>query len=778
MPATITEQDLHNALPDVTSETRLADLDRPVDILRDPWGIPHIRAADEHDLFFAQGFATAQDRLWQMDADRQQALGQWARLIGTGGVNRDRLLRSTGLATAARADYETISPDAKTMVDAYTAGINAFIDTTRHLPIEYTILAEHPQRWASWHCLAVYKIRNTLLGTFEPKLLRTRLLAIIGPDKLAAMIRGYPKGHLLTVPPGATYEGPAPHDVGVLSEMASQLDWLDEPSPGSNAWALGGDRTASGRPLVAGDSHRTLDTPNVYYQTHLACPSFDVIGYSIPGMPGVMHFCHNEYVAWGMTYGGSDTQDLFIERFREGPQGREYAFEDHWRPATVRNEKLEIRGEPAVEFEVTTTHHGPVIAGDPTTGKALTISDPGLIDATPWTDAVRDAMRSQSVAEFQTAMRNWTDRVNNYAVADVHGTFGYLHAGKIPIRPEANGWCAVPGWTGEHEWHGYIPHEELPQALKPDKQYVVTCNQRVTAHDYPYYLALTSTAAYRARSITNRILELRGGATVDDMAAFLAERISDPARIFTNALLTITVKDQGSAEALQHLKAWDYRMDRDLIQPSIYAKTKAYVVRSLAQHLLGNMAGSLLDHGPGSLVHLRLIEVEMVEAIQINNCSWLPPGHDWNRLLASGLKQAVADLTKQLGPELSNWQWGRIHHTDPEHPLSRMLPNLAHRLNPPSMAVHGDGDTPLAGSYTLQDRCIATSLSVNRYIHDPSDWTRSRWIVPLGASGHPGSPHYADQAGMWADVQFIPQLWDWDQIGREAESEQRLTPLK
>ncbi len=777
MAVEITESDLKAALPDVTSPMRLGGLEKSVEVYRDRWGIPHIRAEKEGDLFFAQGFVTAQDRLWHMDFDRHRALGRWAEFAGPGGMDQDRLLRAAGMGRTALLDYEAAGKEAKGMVDAYTAGVNAFLDSTQTLPIEYTILGETPERWENWHCLAVYKMRNTLLGTFEPKLFRTRLIKAAGPEKVAGLIRGYPSGHLLTVPPGEGYAGPALDGLEALSKAAEDANWLNEGDAGSNAWAISGRLTRSGLPLVAGDSHRALDTPNVYYQVHLSCPGFTVIGSSVPGMPGALHFCHNEHVAWGMTYGSADTQDLFVEKFREGPGGREYAFKGEWEPAEVFSETIRVRGGKPVEVEVTVTHHGPVVAGEPASGWGVAISDPGLLEGTLWVDAARDAMWSRSVEELHDAFGKWTDRVNNYAVADVHGTFGYLHEGKIPIRTASNGWRAVPGWTGDYEWQGYIPHNELPKAINPEAGYAVTCNQRVAGHDYPYYVGLYFSPEFRARRVQTRILELEPGtATVEDMARIHAERVSNPARVLTEALVGVTPLDGDSKEALDLLRAWDGRMDRELAQPTIYAQTKAHVTRFIAGHLVGDLAGEALSGTAGGEAHVRLVALEITLDLERNDSSVLPPGHDWPGVLASALKDAVAALKERLGDDMSAWQWGRLHRTAPQHPLSGVFPEVAVLLDPPGAPIHGDGDTPLAGGYALNRPFIATGLSVNRYIHDPSDWTNSRWIVPLGASGHPGSPHYADQAEMWSNVEYIPQLWDWEQIASEAESVQRLEP--
>ena len=433
------------------------------------------------------------------------------------------------------------------------------------------------------------------------------------------------------------------------------------------------------------------------------------------------------------------------------------------------NETIEVRDADSIELEFTITHHGPVIAGDPATGVGVAISDPGLIDGSRWVDAALDVMKSRSVAELHEAFRGWTDRVNNYAVADVDGNFGYIHAGKIPVRGEANGWRAVPGWTGEYEWDGYIPHDELPKAINPETGYAVTCNQRVAGHDYPYYVGLCFTPEHRARRVQAGILGLEAGsATVDDMALIHADSISEPARILTRALIEIEPLDADSEAAIALMREWDYRMDRDLAQPLIYAKTRAHLVRRIVEHLLGDFASEVLSEAAGSATVLRQIVEQMTQGLERGDTSITPDGGDWGTLLAASLSDAVRELKDSLGEDLSQWRWGRLHRTAQRHPLSEVFPEAAEHLDPPSVETHGDGDTPLAGGYGLQDEFVATSMSVNRYIHDPSDWRRSRWIVPLGASGHPGSPHYADQAEAWANVEYIPQLWDWEEIRREA----------
>lgn len=778
-------------LPDVTSTLSFAELTEPATIYRDLWGIPHIAAHNEEDLFFAQGFATAQDRLWHMDADRHQALGRWSEFVGATGLERDRLLRNAGMGRTAKLDLEVCGDGARRMAEAYASGVNAFIRTTKTFPIEYQLLETTPETWESWHCLAIYKFRNTLLGSFEPKLFRTRLAARDGAADLATIIRGYPAGHLLTVPPGGEYDGEQLNGLDELSRAADAANWLRETDIGSNAWAVSGKFTKSGLPLVGGDSHRGLDVPSVYYQVHLCCPGLHVIGSSLPGMPGALHFCHNERVAWGMTYGSADTQDLFIERFREAAGGRDYEFAGQWRPAQVLQENLQVRDAADEHLEITITHHGPIVAGEPHNGWGIAIADPGLQEGTPWLDAVLDLMKADSVRSLEHAFHKWTDRVNNYAVADVEGNFGYLHEGKIPIREAANGWRAVPGWDGEHEWHGYIPQAELPRAINPTTGYAVTCNQRVAGADYPYYVGLIFAFEFRARRIQSHLLQLNERtADLETMAAIHADCLSIPAQVLNQVLLRCEPEDESSQRALEILDKWDLRLDREQVAPTIYAVVQGKMLRQLATERFDKTASLLLSDEPGADVHLRQLALQMHLAMEADNRQLLADGTTWETFSSRSLAEAISYLSARLGPHMSTWQWGQLHRTDPHHLLSSQFEDAATLLDPPGLAVHGGGDTPLAGSYAMNgggdtplsggsiaaDDFISTGMSVNRYIHDPSDWTNSRWIVPLGASGHPGSPHYTDQGEMWANVEYIPQLWDWQQIANEAESTQELQP--
>ncbi len=303
-------------LPNLNTDYVIKELSDDVSIFRDKWGIPHIKSNKSEELFFAQGFVTAQDRLFQMDLDRLRCLGKSSEYLGRKGVSNDKLNLKRNFENVAKADLAKASIEAKQMIQNFTKGVNFYISHLEKLPLEYQLLKKEPENWEDWHSILVYKIRNAAEGSFGGKLFYSQLASVVGAEKAAKLIPGYFPGALLTLPPGSKFTGEIENAVKELTEAAENFESIGAIDGESNGWAISGDRTYSGTPLVGGDSHRQLDTPNVYYQIHLKCDEFEGMGHTIPGYPGFMHFAHNEYVAWGMTHGGADTQDIFLEKLR------------------------------------------------------------------------------------------------------------------------------------------------------------------------------------------------------------------------------------------------------------------------------------------------------------------------------------------------------------------------------------------------------------------------------------------------------------------------------
>jgi len=489
-PKDISNKTFTAALPDTSGTFRFNGIDASIDIFRDGYGIPHVWAQTVHDAFFGQGFATAQDRLWHMDYDRRHAYGRLAEWLGADAVDKDITMRRFGIGTTVERDYQAVDADTRAMLEAYAAGVNAFIDSTDRLPVEYSLLDSAPEPWQALDCFAVYKVRHIMMGVFEGKLWRARLANAIGPEKAAALHFGYPEGHLVIVPPGHEFGGAEMESLASLQESLAAIEWLKEhPDSGSNSWLVHGSRTASGKPLLAGDSHRLLDTPNAYYQNHVACPEFDVIGASFPGCPGFPHFGHNAHVAWCVTHAQADYQDLYVERFAADDASK-YEFRGDWKRAEIRNETIAVRNEAPRAIAVTVTDHGPIICGDPAKGFGIAFKYTATTDPYVGFDCLLPMMKAVNVDAMDAAMEKWIDPCNNLLFTDTRGDTAYLHRGRVPIRPMANAWLPVPGWTGDYEWDGNIPFAEMSRIRNPENGFIVTANNRIPDENYPFFIAL------------------------------------------------------------------------------------------------------------------------------------------------------------------------------------------------------------------------------------------------------------------------------------------------
>ena len=776
---------LRDFLPDLTDDVKSEKITSGATIYRDRWSIPHIVADNLYDAFFAQGYATAQDRLWQMDFDRLRCLGRASEYLGASSITQDALMRRRSFEDISRADYDLCSEDAKTSLDAYADGVNAFIESSSPLPYEYQLLNTTPEPWEPWHCIVVYKVRNSAEWSFQAKLWRADLAARIGPERTARLSPGYQQGMYLTVPPGVVYDGPAQNAVAELRSVVNATAPLREIDGGSNGWAVSGALTESGVPMVGGDSHRGLEIPNVYYQVHICTPDFDVLGHSVPGMPLVMHFAHNRYVAWGMTHGGVDTQDLFIEQLRRTDEGVEYLYKGDWLPAESSREQLRVRGDETQTIEVITTHHGPIISGGPDSGWGIALADPGSNDATPWVDATLDAMRCRNADEFEQALSGWTDRVNNYPYADIHGNFGYALKGRIPIRSEVNGWGPVEGWTGENEWEGYIPDDELPRSRNPQTGWVVTCNQRVVGDKYPYFLTGTFGPDYRARRIISHIERAKADGTklhVDEMAAFHGDTQTVPGTKLLGRLREVDADALGSdaaKSALEILLGWDGRLEADSVAAVIYSALNDEIALGLMQRNYGiDPDDFAASPDLNAIDHLRRqLKPAFFNSLERGDGQEYLAHHEVvNDFLAEMLTKAANELERRYG-SVGTVSWVEVHITKQAHPLSAVFPEVADELDAPAIGTAGDGDVPFATGSRPSFNFRTGSGPVNRYLHDPSNWPAGRWIVPLGVSGNLGSRHRHDQQEFWANVRGIPQLFQWDEIEKTATTVQCIRPI-
>jgi penicillin amidase len=473
----------------------------------------------------------------------------------------------------------------------------------------------------------------------------------------------------------------------------------------------------------------------------------------------------------------ADYQDVFVERFDPTDPTR-YEFRGEWRCADVRHETVEVRGGKPVDVAITVTHHGPVVLGDPATGHAVSLRYTATAELNRTFDAFVPMLRATSADDLEAAMRPWVDPGNNLVFADVHGTIGYRTRGVVPVRARANAWLPVPGWDGAHEWQGAIPFEAMPALRDPAAGWIATANSRIADADYPHYLGLDYAPDFRTRRLAARLRDLRG-ATAADMAAIHADRASIPARALVELASRVEPLDAGSRAALAILREWGGTMDADSAAATIYAAFRARLVQDVLGPLLGPLAKDAFARAPGApATHVARLRGRLAEWIREDDRTLLSAGDDWGSAMARALAGAVATLRETLGPDPASWTWGRLHAARPRHPLSMAFPAAAGLLDPPARPAGGDGDTVQAADFLPAAGFELTLASVARYVFDVGDWERSAWIVPLGVSGHPGSPHYTDQAADWAAARLRPMRYDWARVAADAEGHQRLEPTQ
>ena len=765
---------LRRPVPRTKGRLTLKGLQSPVEIIRDRWGVPHIYASNLRDLFFTVGYAQAQDRLWQMDFNRRMASGRLSEVLGEATLEVDRLIRRIGFRRAAERDWLAAGEEEKAMMEAFAAGVDAYIERGR-LPLEFTLLRYRPEPWHPVDSLTFGRFFSwTLAGNWDSEILRSWTVERFGTEVMAEVEPVYPAGGPLIVPPGAEAKGAGPDLREDYRQAAEVIGTLGRAM--SNNWAVDGQKSTTGKPLLANDPHLPLAMPSIWWEFHVDSPDVKAAGVGSPGMP-VIIIGHSERIAWGVTAALTDGDDLYVERVNpDNPAQYEYG--GKWVDGEVLREKVKVRGRarPAVE-EVLITRHGPVVShaikGETRT---LALRTVGL---EPWHQmrALLMLMGARSWQEFREALRFWPASTLNFAYADVDGNVGYQLAGLIPIRAKGHGVVPVPGWTGEYEWTGFVPFDELPSAYNPSNHWVASANNKVVDDDYPHFLS----AAYADGSRQARIIELleaKERLSVDDFKAMQADQLSLPARELTPLILDLMPGDEWGRRALTFLRAWDYVVAADSAAACIFEVFYARLVRRALEEKLGSWSDFFMGRG----IH----PLRPNGMFFYSSASWLKEKmrerpqwfgeKGWREVMEESLASAVAELRKLLGDDVSRWQWGRLHAQRFRHPLGQGR-GLAQMFNRGPIPLGGDANTVCAAAYAPYQGYNAISFAVSwRQIIDLGDFNRSLAVLPTGQSGHPGSRHYSDMMEMWRRVEYHPMPWDREEVERQARSRLELAP--
>ncbi|GLC23566.1 penicillin acylase family protein [Roseisolibacter agri] len=775
---------------------RTPGLRAPVTLLRDSSGIVHIRAANEHDLFFAQGWSAARDRLFQLELWRRQATGTMAEALGARWAARDhgaRLFRYRGDAARELAHYH---PRGAAIVQAFADGVNAWIDRVARdstlLPPELQRLGITPGRWTP---AVVVSRHNALVGNAETEIDRARAVRTLGAARVAAL-GVFGPGRVMLDPDTAL-------DVAALSDSALALfrafrapaaftatdvagaaassgereaasESFEDMPEGSNNWAVAGTRTASGKPIVANDPHRTIAVPSLRYWVHLTAPGWDVIGGGEPALPGVA-IGHNRHGAWGLTIFGLDQTDLYVYELDPRDHTR-YRYRGAWARMRSETDTIRVRGEGPRVVTLRFTRHGPVTWIDSASHRAYAVRaawlEPG---GAPYLASLRlDQARTWD--EFRAGLRYAHMPALNWVWGDTSGTIGWQAAGIAPVRRTWSGLLPVPG-DGRHEWAGFLPILELPHRVNPREGFVGSANENNVPAGYAHTDAVARTWAEAWRG--TRLREALGtvtGATAADMARLQHDETSLSARALAPLLRDVAFEDTNrgalARRARDTLAAWDHVLAASSVPAGVYMMWERTLSRAVTRRAIPADARDAM----GSVPLTRVVEwMTRPERAPAGVLDAGDPRAARDALLAATFGEAVGELSTRFGPELARWQYGqaRYHHALIRHPLGAALDSAARATFDVGPAPRGGSAHTLNATGSGDNQTAGASF---RIVSDVADWDRSLGTNTPGQSGDPRSPHYRDLFGPWAEGRYFRVPYTTRAVEAAAERREVLAP--
>ncbi len=730
-----------------------ADVHAPVDgevrIERDDWGIPHIYADSDKDLFVAFGYAVAQDRLFQLDYLRRKGSGRLAEILGEEALPSDLLVRTVGLRRIAEAEWSRLPDETQQLLSAFTAGINAQIEQSIDcLPIECSLLDYEPEPWTEIDSLTVEsEFRWYLTGRFPvvaiPELAKRQL----GDGPLYQQFMSGEAMDEFILPPDGYPVSSSGHGAEPISDAMGGFD----DGTGSNNWVVSGKLSQSGRPLVASDPHIAIEAVSCWHQAHLCGGSFNVAGMSYVGMPAIM-FGRSDQVAWGITNNICSLRDLYQEKTDSAHPGC-FLFDGEWEPWCERTETIDVRDQNPVTTQIRHSRNGPIVdevlpPPADTTGP-VSLKWLGMFEG-GWLTAMLSMNRARDVTEFSESLQPWHVPTFSLVFADIAGHTGLKISGRIPLRRvEERGYR--PGWDPAHQWDGLIAFEDMPGVIDPDRGFAVTANNPLATADYPFPLSCTSPAGYRARRIRAMLTRASDEPrhSVDSFATMQRDAMSLRAVHCVPLLLQILDDElaaQGDStddltrQAIENLRSWDGQVLPDAVGPTIFNVFVTHWTRIVLAERFDEGAIPLVAMGAEGLAMHLLAPPDRNEPLE-----WFAGGDRHERVLAA-FQMVIEDLTERLGSEISGWQWGKLHRLMMNHVLAGRG-DLAELLNYAGMGVRGDMQT--VGNTGGGADWASLSGGGFRMIADLSDTATLRTVDAPSQSGHPGSTHYADQLADW-----------------------------
>lgn len=771
-----------------------------VEIKRDKHGIPHIYAQNRADLFRAQGFVHAQDRRWQMEQNRRIARGTLAEVYGEAALDADRFSRTIGFWRAAQAELETLDEETLQILEWYAEGVNAYVASRpRRFGAEFNLLRVQPAPWTPLDTIGYAKVTAWGLSlNWDAELTRLRLHSTLGDVAAAELEPSYPAANPAVLE-GVNSEELVrlQHTAGLLLNQYEQLKgWLGVAADGqgSNAWVLAPKASLNRRPLLCNDPHLAVQIPGVWYEIHLSAPDYEVSGVSFTGAPGVV-IGHNADIAWGMTNGMVDVQDLFIERSNPA-EPTHFAVGDGWEQAEVIEEVIQVRrGTPHTE-QVVITRNGPLITNLLSNGSTKQRKQ-DIAATVPlalrWTGhepgqnirAILHLNQARNWDDFSAALADWAAPPQNVLYADDHGNIGYRLVGKIPQRAENLGMVPSPGWQTDRSWEKYIAFDELPHLYNPPSGKIVSANNKIVGDDYPYFLGVEFAPGWRAAR-AEEMLSKKERHTVRDMEEMQLDTHSTFAEALSPWITLLNSEDAWEKAAITALRRWNYRMESD----SSAALVFHYTVIELMEMVFGDKLGPAklgyfgVGDNPLFLANgfLWRAEARLLELLNEHEQSYwyveAETGRQRTReeLLQEALTSAVSKIRAAVGDSMRRWDWGRTHQIRYVHPLgsARLLKNT---FNRGPLPLGGDATTLNFARHIPQIPLGLVQVAASyRQIFEVGSWDRAQSVTNVGQSGHPLSDLYDDQIRMWQEGVYHAMPWSEEAVEAATVYRLRLEP--
>jgi len=748
-------------LPKIDGQVYLNGLKEEIEIIRDEWGIAHVYAKNINDLLYGQGYVHAQDRLFQMELNRKVARGRLSEIIGKKGLDTDRIARTMGYERVAKQDWDLFGTDEQQLIIDYCNGINAYIKSQDFkLPVEFKLLKHEPELWEPMDVVAFSRLLISLLtwGWYD-EITRAKLIEAVGANAAAELDNTYPKENPVTLPKGIEF-----NHLDISGKFQAMKGPYMPQISGSNAWTISGTKTKTGKPYLCNDPHLTLKNPNIWYMNHLHCPELHASGVSAAGLP-MIQIGHNEHIGWGITLSFTDIEDVFVEKFSDDSCAS-YMHEGKLKETKIIEEKIFIKDEKMPHIEkVYETIHGTLISD---------VTDHSNMKLTLCSMAYKPGTSINGWFQLNKA-KNWNDFVSgvkmitapglNIVYADVEGNIGYYNSGKVPIRNKAAASVPQPGWTGEHDWKDFVPFDEMPHVLNPEKGYVVTANHKVEPDDFPYFLGDIYMNGYRANRLED-LIKRKEKLEPKDFTEMQMDFYCTPGKLFTAHYKDIKMDNAELQQYLDLLLKWDGVLDPTKIEGSLYKVAKLMVVKKLygagindkklIDELLGRgfhsvfgPVNSFLGHNTPTLLRI----------LNDTDSFWLKAAGGKEKLLKDGFKSAIDWLKLNYGTKNEKWKWGELHAIVFPHSLSAQPPlDKVFDIGP--YPIGGDTDTPFQ-TFIMAAEGYGGELSAPSYrqIIDFSDFDKSTVIMPLGNSGNMASPYYKNQLRDWFEGKSYTMCW-------------------